>query len=105
MAKHNLPALSNEAKSVLEGLGFRQIAKMPYTYLGKAESQNENQPAYMVVLDILPLQLDANRYVVSLRYNGNYAFQTRLLTLDELAESFTTYAVFEDIDAFVRETA
>jgi hypothetical protein len=78
---------------------------MSHTYVGKATSQNRDVAPYMVILQIMPLQLDPDRYVISLTYNGNDAFKARLGTLDDLRDWFLTYAVFEDIDAFVRGDA
>ena len=105
MAKHNLPKLSPDAVATVTELGFRPIAGMSHTYVGKAVSQNPDAAPYMVIMQIMPLQLDAERYVISLTYNGNDAFKARLGTLDDLRDWFLTYAVFEDIDAFVRGDA
>jgi hypothetical protein len=102
LAKNNIPTLSPAAVGVIAGLGFRPLPGMSHTFVGKADSQNEGQDPYMVIMQIMPLQLDADRYVVSLTYNGQDAFKARLGTLEELQEWFATYAVFNDIDVFVR---
>lgn len=105
MAKNNIPKLSTDALSVITELGFRPIAGMTHTYVGKAVSQNRDAAPYVVIMQIMPLQLDPDRYVISLTYNGVDAFKARLGTLDDLRDWFLTYAVFEDIDAFVRGDA
>lgn len=105
MPKHNLPNLNHDAVATIASLGFRPIAGMSHTFVGKAESQNRDSAPYMVIMQIMPLQLDVNRYVISLTYNGSEAFKARLGTLDDLRDWFFTYAVFEDIDAFVRGDA
>lgn len=105
MAKNNIPALTSKALSVIAGLGFRPLPGISHTFVGKAESQNEGKDPYMVIMQIMPLQLDPDRYVISLTYNGKDAFKARLGTLDDLEMWFATYAVFEDIDAFVRGEA
>lgn len=105
MQKTNLPALSAEAMQVVSGLGFRPLSGMTHMFIGKAVSQNPNADPYVVILQMMPLQLDRSRYVISLTYNGNEAFKTRLGSLDDLTDWFRTYAVFEDIDAFVRGDA
>lgn len=102
---NNIPTLNADALRVIKELGFRPLAKMSHTFVGKAASQNENVAPYIVIMQIMPLQLDRNRYVVSLTYNGNDAFKSRLGTLEDLREWFLTYAVFEDVDAFVRGDA
>lgn len=102
MQKSNIPALSPDALRVLSGLGFRPLPGLTHMFIGKATSQNPNADPYLVVLQIMPLQIDKDRYVISLTYNGNEAFKMRLGTLQDLEEWFHTYAVFEDIDAFVK---
>jgi hypothetical protein len=103
--KTNLPGLSAEAMQVVSELGFRSLSGMTHMFVGKATSQNPNADPYIVILQIMPLQIDRNRYVISLTYNGNEAFKTRLGSLDDLVDWFKTYAVYEDIDAFVRGDA
>lgn len=105
MSKNNIPKLSTDALAVISELGFRPISGMTHTYVGKAASQNEGVAPYMVIMQVMPLQLDLSRYVISLTYNGVDAFKARLGTLDDLRDWFLTYAVFEDIDAFVRGDA
>lgn len=102
MSKNNLPSLSPEALGVLSGLGFRPLPGISHTFMGKAVSQNEDQDPYIVIMQILPLKIDTSRYVVSLTYNGQEAFKARLGTLDDVQDWFKTYAVFNDIEAFVR---
>jgi hypothetical protein len=103
--KNNIPPLSSEAMRVVSELGFRPLSGMPHMFIGKATSQNPNADPYMVILQIMPLKIDTARYVITLTYNGSEAFKSRLGTLEDLAEWFKTYAVFEDIDAFVRGDA
>lgn len=105
MQKNNLPQLSSEAMRVVSGLGFRPLSGMTHMFIGKALSQNAHADPYLVILQILPLQVDRSRYVITLTYNGNEAFKPRLGSLEDLKDWFETYAVFEDIDAFVRGDA
>ncbi len=105
MQKNNIPPLSADALRVVLGLGFRPLPGMAHRFVGKAASQNPNADPYIVILQMMPLQLNRSQYVISLTYNGNEAFKTRLGSLEDLADWFRTYAVFEDIDAFVRGDA
>lgn len=102
MQKNNLTPLSSEAMRVVSGLGFRPLPGMAHMFVGKIGSQNPDADPYLVILQMMPLKIDTSQYVISLTYNGNEAFKTRLGTLGDLTDWVQTYAVFEDIDAFVR---
>lgn len=89
--------MPKKAFSHIEELGFKQVKALPNTFIGSLPSQVLNAP-FTVLLSAIPLQLQNDKYVFSLTYNGSQAFAGRLGSLEDLTAWLFSFGVIEDID-------
>lgn len=81
----------------LKELNFKPVQAIPNSFIGQWESQTTRAP-FTCLLSAIPLKIQENKYVFTLTFNGNTAFQGKVGTFDEFESWFFTSALWQDIE-------
>lgn len=83
-------------------MGFRGIEGRPYEFIGSVKSQVDDY-GMAALLTVMPLKLQKNTFVITLDMNGERMIETRMATLDDIANVVGYAGVMKDILSIVNQ--
>jgi hypothetical protein len=72
---------------------------MPNMYLGDYESKSLSNP-YVCLLSVIPLKVQADKYVFTLTLNGVDSFRGKVGTVEEFINWFHFEVLWSDVDIY-----